>query len=110
MAKYVIKKSTDGQFYFTLRADNGEKILTSEMYKTKAGALDGIQSVMTNSPDDARYERKISKAGKPYFVLKAANREVIGSGEEYSSEAARENGIAAVKAAGLIAETDDQAK
>jgi len=35
---------------------------------------------------------------------------VIGSGEEYSSEAARENGIAAVKAAGPIAATDDQAK
>jgi hypothetical protein len=42
-------------------------------------------------------------------VLKAANHEVIGSGEEYSSEGARDSGIAAVKAAAAMATTDDQA-
>ena len=109
MAKYVLTKSSDGQFYFTLRADNGERILTSEMYKAKAGALSGIESVKKNSADDARYDRKTSKAGKPYFVLRAANNEVIGSGEEYSSEAAREDGIGAVKREGPMATTDDQA-
>jgi len=47
MAKFQIKKSSDGQFYFNLLADNGEKILTSEMYKAKPGALNGINSVKT---------------------------------------------------------------
>jgi len=109
MAKYVLTKSTDGQFYFTLRADNGERILTSEMYKAKAGALNGIESVKMNAGNDARFERKLSKGSKPYFVLKAANNEVIGTGEEYSSESARDNGIAAVKSAAAKALTDDQA-
>jgi uncharacterized protein YegP (UPF0339 family) len=109
MAKFVLTKSSDGQFYFTLRADNGERILTSEMYRAKPGALNGIESVKTNAPSDARYDRKISKSGKPYFVLKGANNEVIGSSEEYSGEDARENGIAAVKAAAPMATTDDQA-
>ena len=109
MAKFQIKKSSDGQFYFNLLADNGEKILTSEMYKAKPGALNGINSVKTNAPNDARYERKMSKGGKPYFVLKAANNEVIGTGEEYSSESARENGIQAVKREAPMASTDDQA-
>jgi uncharacterized protein YegP (UPF0339 family) len=109
MAKFLLKKSSDAQFYFTLLADNGEKILTSEMYKAKPGALNGIASVKTNAPNEARYERKTSKAGRPYFVLKAANNEVIGSSEEYSSESARDKGIAAVKTAALVATTDDQA-
>jgi len=109
MAKFLLKKSSDAQFYFNLLADNGEKILTSEMYKAKPGALNGIESVKMNAGNDARYERKVSKAGKPYFVLKAANNEVIGSGEEYSSEAARDNGIQAVKTAAPMAMTDDQA-
>jgi uncharacterized protein YegP (UPF0339 family) len=109
MAKFLLRKSSDAQYFFTLIADNGEKILTSEMYKAKPGALNGIESVKKNAPNDARYERKLSKGSKPYFVLKAANNEVIGSSEEYSSESARDNGIAAVKSAAPMAMTDDQA-
>jgi hypothetical protein len=109
MAKFLLKKSSDGQFFFNLLADNGERILTSEMYKAKPGALNGIESVKKNAPMDERFERKLSKGGKPYFVLKAANNEVIGNSEEYSSESARDNGIAAVKSAAPMATTDDQA-
>ena len=109
MAKFVLKKASNGQFFFTLHADNGEKILTSEMYKAKPGAVNGIDSVKKNAPSDARFERKVSKGGKPYFVLKAANNEVIGTSEEYSSEAARDNGIAAVKSVAPMASTDDEA-
>jgi uncharacterized protein YegP (UPF0339 family) len=35
---------------------------------------------------------------EPYFVLKAANGQIIGSSEMYSSASAIENGIASVKA------------
>jgi uncharacterized protein YegP (UPF0339 family) len=109
MAKFQLKKTSDGQFFFTLQADNGEKILTSETYKAKPAALNGIESVKTNAPDDERIERKVSKAGKPYFVLKARNNEVIGTSEEYSGESARENGIAAVRSAAPTAPTDEGA-
>ena len=109
MAKFQLKKASNGQFFFTLHADNGEKILTSETYKAKPGALNGIESVKKNAPDDARYERKVSKGGKPYFVVKARNNEVIGTSEEYSGESARDDGIAAVKSAAPMAPTDDQA-
>ena len=44
-AKFVIKKAKNGQYYFNLKAGNGETILTSEMYKAKASANNGIQSV-----------------------------------------------------------------
>ena len=44
--KYVLKKAKNGQFYFNLKAGNGETILSSEMYKAKASANKGtIQGV-----------------------------------------------------------------
>ncbi|MGH8080415.1 MAG: YegP family protein [Lysobacter sp.] len=105
--KYVISKQTDGQYRFALKAGNGEKILNSESYPAKASCLNGIESVRTNSPDDARYERKTAKDQSPYFVLKAANHQVIGTSEMYSSAAARDNGIASVKLNGPTATIED---
>jgi uncharacterized protein YegP (UPF0339 family) len=95
--KFHLKKSSDGQFRFVLKAGNGEIILTSELYKQKASAANGIESVKKNAPLDERYERKTDKAGHPRFNLKAANHEIIGSSESYNSEAARDNGIESVK-------------
>lgn len=40
---------------------------------------------------------KKSTANQPYFVLKAANQQVIGKSEMYTSEAAAKNGIESVK-------------
>lgn len=106
--KFVIKKSSDGQFFFNLKAGNGETILTSELYKAKASALNGVESVKKNAPLDERYERKTDKSGHPRFNLKAANGEVIGSSESYSSESAREHGIESVKTNAPTATVDDE--
>ena len=35
---YELKVAKDGQFMFNLKAANGQVILTSELYKTKASA------------------------------------------------------------------------
>ena len=107
--RFHIKKSGE-QFVFSLRAANGEPILASERYAAKSGAQNGIQSVKTNAAIDARYERKSSKANQPYFVLKAANHEIIGTSEMYSSETARDHGIASVKAVAPTADIVDDAK
>lgn len=65
--------------------------------KPKAAVLNGIASVQKNSPDDTRYERLTSKNEKPYFNLKAANHQVIGTSQLYSSEQSREKGVESVK-------------
>ena len=106
--KFELRKAADGQFFFTLHAENNEKILTSEMYKAKPGVESGIASVKTNAGNESRFDRRTSKGGKPYFVLKAANGEVICTSEEYSSVGAMENGIAAVRQAAPMAPTDDR--
>jgi uncharacterized protein YegP (UPF0339 family) len=77
------------------------------MYKAKNSAQNGIESVRKNSKDDNRFERKSSSKGAPYFVLKAANGEVIGKSEMYSSKSSMENGIKSVKINAATAREDD---
>lgn len=105
--KYELKKSSNDQYFFNLKAGNGEIILTSEMYKAKASAENGINSVKENSSNNDRYERSEAANGEPYFVLKAGNGEIIGKSETYSSKDAMENGIESVKTNGPKAEIKD---
>ncbi len=95
--KFELKKNEGGKFMFNLKAGNGRVILTSQLYRSKAAAQVGIESVKQHAADDAHFERKTSVKGEPYFVLRAANNEVIGTSEMYTATAARENGIASVK-------------
>ena len=95
-ATFELKKSGE-QYMFNFKGANGEKVLTSERYVSKAGAQAGIASVKVNAPNDARYERNTSISNQPYFILKGANGETLGTSEMYSSTAARETGIASVK-------------
>ena len=107
MAGYYDLKKSGAQFMFNLKAGNGEIILTSERYETKGGATGGIGSVQTNCTTDSRYEKKTSKANQPYFVLKAANGQDIGTSEMYSSTTARDNGIQSVKTNGTTTDIRD---
>lgn len=97
---YELSKNDKGQFHFVLKAGNGEVILRSETYETKAAAETGIASVQKNSPLDERYERKEAVNGKFYFNLKAANHQIIGTSQMYTSSSGRDNGIESVKTNG----------
>ncbi len=95
--KFELKKNDGGKFMFNLKAANGKVILTSQLYRSKTAAQVGIQSVKQHAAEDANYERKTSASGEPYFVLKAANMQVIGCSEMYTSTSGRDNGIASIK-------------
>lgn len=49
--KYEVYTDKAGEFRFRLKAKNGEIIATSEGYKAKASALNGIESIKKNAPD-----------------------------------------------------------
>lgn len=104
---YEILKAKDEQFYFVLKAGNGEVILTSELYTTKASAKNGIESVQINSKDDDKYELLPSKNEKFYFNLKAVNHQIIGTSQMYSTAQTRAKGIDSVKTNGPIATVKD---
>lgn len=105
--RYELKRTTNGEYLFNLKAGNGEVILTSERYATKAAATAGIISVRVNASQDGRYDRRLSVRGEHYFVLKAGNNEVVGTSEMYSSKGAMEIGIASVKTSAPKAEVED---
>lgn len=92
----IFQSEKDKQFYYNLKADNHEIILASEGYTAKENALNGIHAVQKNAAFEERYDRRISKDNQDYFVLKAANGEIIGTSELYKSKAAMENGIVSV--------------
>lgn len=96
MGKYQIKKTSNNQFRWTLKATNGETLITSETYTTKQNCLNGIASSKV-SVGDKNFERKSSIAGQPYFNQVAKNYQILGTSEMYSSVSARDNGIDSVK-------------
>lgn len=108
MGKFIITKRVNNEYQFNLKSGNGEIILTSEGYTTKANCHKGIESVRINSQDDTRYDRKVAVNGKDYFVLKARNGEIIGRSQFYSSKSSMESGITSVKTNAPTAEIVDE--
>lgn len=106
--KFDLYKDKAGEYRFRLKASNGQIILVSEAYKARGSAENGIESVRKNGPTDERYERKATKGGKHMFNLKATNGQVIGTSEQYESEASRDAGIESVKKNAPDASVDDQ--
>ena len=100
MGYFVKFEDKGGKPRFRLKAGNHQVILASEGYNSTATRDNGIASVQKNSQIDSRYEKRTSSKGDPYFVLKAANGEVIGKSEMYSSSSACNKGIRSVKTNG----------
>lgn len=93
----IYQSEKTSKYHFRLKANNGQIILISQSYDSKDGAKKGVESVINNAGNDARFERKTASNGSPYFVLKAGNGQVIGQSEMYSSASGMENGIKSVR-------------
>ena len=111
MGKFVISKTKNGEFTFSLKAGNGEVILTaSESYTSMSGCQGGIASVQKNAlahvEDQTvegfeklthpKFEVYQDKAGEYRFRLKAKNGENIGKSEGYKAKDSCLNGIDSV--------------
>ncbi len=106
--KFECYKDKAGEFRFRLKAGNGEAILASEGYSSKAGCTNGIESVKKNCTDEKCFEKKTTNSGKFRFNLKSTNGQVIGTSESYESESGRDNGIGSVGRSAPDAAIDDQ--
>ena len=106
--KFEVYKDKKGEFRFRLKASNGQTILASEGYKTKASCMNGVKSVKTNAAKPARYTVKTQKNGKPMFTLTATNGEVIGTSQAYAAPASCKKGMASVMKTAPGASVDDQ--
>ncbi len=111
MGKFVVKQSKNEQFFFNLKAANGEVIGTSEMYTTLKACENGIASVQkccAGEIEDQTLKEPIAqkhpqfeifktKDGQFRFRLKASNGEPILASESYKAKDSCKNGIASVK-------------
>ena len=96
-AKFELKAAQGGKFVFNLKATNGQVILSSEIYESKKAAANGIESVRKNAATEKRFEKREARNGEQYFVLKAANGEIIGKSEMYKAMRSVDKGLASVR-------------
>ena len=111
MGKFVIKAAKKG-VKFDLKAANGEVIVSSQVYASLASAKNGINSIKKNAPIAAVEDQTVSgfahehnpkfevyadRKGEFRFRLKAANGQIIATGEGYKAKKSCLNGIASVR-------------
>ena len=121
MSKFVLRPVSTG-YKFDLKASNGQVILSSEIYVTRAAAIKGIASVklcaavanVENQTEEGfekmlnpKFEMYQDKAGQFRFRMKARNGKIIGTSEGYTAKAGCLNGIDSVKANAPEAETEE---
>ena len=120
MSKFVLRAVSTG-FKFDLKATNGQVILSSEIYASRAAAIKGIASIKLCAPtakvetqteegfkvmQHPKCEMYQDKAGEFRFRLKARNGKIIGTSEGYTAKAGCLNGIESVMTNAAEAETE----
>jgi uncharacterized protein len=98
MAKFEVYQSgKKEEFRFRLKANNGQTILSSEGYTTKASCLNGIESVKKNASDPKRVNKTQTPTKMFRFSITAANNQIIGTSQNYKSQSGCNNGIESVR-------------
>ncbi|MDF2948646.1 MAG: hypothetical protein K0R07_664 [Sedimentibacter sp.] len=111
MGKFVVREVSSG-YKFDLKATNGQVVASSEVYKSKAGCLKGLESVRMNAPvanlenqtieghdvvKNPKFEIYLDKADEFRFRLKAKNGEIIATSEGYKTMDSCKNGVESVR-------------
>lgn len=111
MSRFTLRRVASG-IKFDLRAGNGQVILTSEVYTTRASALKGVASVRRIAPEapladltqteetcpgNPRFEVYQDRAGEFRFRLRSRNGKIVGISEGYSARMGCLNGIDSVR-------------
>lgn len=112
-ARFAVLQADSGEFYFNLRAGNGQVIGTSETYVSKSNAERGVAAVKRAvaqaieaeaEAGDVRFETVEGSDGKTYVHLRAANGQIVLQTQGYASKSAAEKGVAAIEAAAVQAD------
>lgn len=93
---FEVFTGSNSELYFRL-VDNGKTILTSEGYKQKDSALNGIESVKKNLRLPTGVEMKESTNGKHFFNIKSTNGQVVGTSALFDSVELRDKWLTDMK-------------
>ncbi len=108
MGYFILNKSQEGFYSFTLQTEEDEAILDSGNYESKKEAEDGIESIRTIASFSSRYNQKRTPDNHLYFVLTAANDHVVGTSKYYASSDTLEADIDAVMRLAPLAKIIDR--
>jgi hypothetical protein len=96
-ARVAVVLGDSGQWHFNVFAKNGQVVLSSETYSSQAAAYNGAMAVQDAGVASFAYDVKPAVSGTSfYFNIKAANGEIVGTSQQYSTQAAAEAGRTAL--------------
>jgi uncharacterized protein YegP (UPF0339 family) len=95
-ARVEVLESAAG-FRFNLHARNGQVVLSSETYTTKAAAWNGAFAVQDAAALEGSFTIHTSTDNRYYFTLTAENGQVVGVSQMYTSRTSAQDGAASVK-------------
>lgn len=87
MTQFRLTKNHEGQFHFSLINEENKTLVRSEMYSSKASAINGIESVRTNAPQTQHYEYLTSKNNQSYFNIVAKNGQIVATSRMFETKA-----------------------
>lgn len=96
VGKWIIKEKGEGEFVAFLYANNGEIMLTSEIYTSEESARAGIDTIRKNV-DGGTFVNYKDKNKNFYFKLKSVKNRILCVSETYKSEALAESAKESVK-------------
>lgn len=116
---FTVLEASNGDYYFNLKAANGEVIGTSELYASKSSAERGARTVRSlvrlaqqeaktqAAPRRERFELFTGEDSKSYFRLRSGNGEILLGSQGYTAKASAKKGIESVQANGAEASSFD---
>ena len=96
-AQFVVKSAGGDGAVFTYHDSGRRAVLTSRRFETMGAAQLGAELVRGSVAIDDRYERLMARSGHPYFNLRAADGEIIGTSVMFNSPQERHGAIEAMQ-------------
>lgn len=108
---FHLKQTTNKQFYWVLRAPNGEPLCHSESYTSHAAAENGVAACKKHSQNLGNFGVFTGKDGMFYWHLKAAgNNETLCHSEGYTTKSAANDGALACNKYAASASIKDETR
>jgi len=98
MCKFIIRTGKHHQFFFDLKAETGEVILTNGPFHSKAACNTGIEALKAVARDDNKFERMKSADDHFYFVINAPNGKAMVKSVLFANPADRNAAIKSIEA------------
>jgi uncharacterized protein len=83
--RFELWRDPAGQYRFALLSAREDLLASSQGYGTRTNALNGLLSVLANGELAERYVVRATPEGDAYFELRAANYQVIATGEVFAT-------------------------